>query len=213
MQHPPRPTEPSGHPPPEATTEQLEVLFGALATGDREALDTLFHAVYGELRRLAHAQRARWHGETTLNTTALVHETYLKLARYGAVRINDRGHFYALASLAMRQILVNYAERRQAAKRGGNTAAVPLDEAYPVSAEQAHEILGVHRALGRLAAVSERAVRVVECRFFAGLNVPETAEALGVSAATVKRDWTLATTWLRRELDTIVDGGGGGGAR
>jgi RNA polymerase sigma factor (TIGR02999 family) len=212
MQHRPPATNPRDTPlptRPAATTEQLEAAFVALAGGDREALDTLFNAVYDELRHLAHTQRARWHGETTLNTTALVHETYLKLARCGAVRINDPGHFYALASLAMRQIMVNYAERRQAAKRAGSTAAVPLDEANPVSAEQANEILGVHRALERLAAVSERAVRVVECRFFAGLNVPETAEALGISAATVKRDWTLATTWLRRELRTT----GGGGTR
>jgi RNA polymerase sigma factor (TIGR02999 family) len=210
MQHPPRPTESDGCAQgPKATTEPLDALFDALAIGDREALDALFHAVYGELRRLAHAQRARWHGETTLNTTALVHEAYLKLARYGPVRVRDRGHFYALASLAMRQILVNYAERRQAAKRGGPATAVPLDQANPVSAEQAGEILAVHRALERLATVSDRAVRVVECRFFAGLNVPETAEALSISAATVKRDWTLATTWLRRELDT-ADGVGGG---
>jgi RNA polymerase sigma factor (TIGR02999 family) len=186
---------------------EIAVLLQAASEGDSRALDELFDALYEELRRLAHAQRARWQGDTTLNTTALVHEAYLKLSRARRMTVVDRGHFFALASRAMRQVLVTYAERRRAQKRGGDAAVIPLDEANPVSSEQAGEILAIHRALDRLANVSERPVRVVECRFFAGLSVPETAEALGVSAATVKRDWTMASAWLRAELAELgVDG-------
>lgn len=186
---------------------EIEALLNAASEGDSEALDDLFEVLYDELRRLAHVQRARWQGDTTLNTTALVHEAYLKLSRGRQMNLVDRAHFFALASRAMRQVLVTYAERRRAQKRGGDAAVVPLDEANPVSPEQAGEILAIHRALDRLADVSERPVRVVECRFFAGLSVPETAEALGVSAATVKRDWTMASAWLRSELA----GSGAGG--
>jgi RNA polymerase sigma factor (TIGR02999 family) len=191
---------------------EFEELFAGLTAGDPGALDALFDAVYGELRRLARAQRARWQGDTTLNTTALVHELYLRLSRHPRWTVNDRGHFYALASRAMRQVLVNYAEQRQAAKRGGGVASVPLDsanpprleDANPISGEEAGRVLVVDRALRRLASVSQRSVRVVECRFFAGLSVPETAEALSVSVATVKRDWLLASTWLRDELEVAA---------
>jgi RNA polymerase sigma factor (TIGR02999 family) len=190
---------------------ELDELIAALTAGEPGALDALFDAVYGELRRLARAQRARWDGDNTLNTTALVHELYLKLSRHPGWRVNDRGHFYALASRAMRQVLVNYAEQRQAGKRGGGVASVPLDDANPpledanpVSDEEAGRVLVVDRALRRLASVSQRSVQVVECRFFAGLSMPETAEALSVSVATVKRDWLLASTWLRDELEVAA---------
>lgn len=191
----------------DADGERFAELCRALAEGDRDGLDAIFSAVYGELRRLAHVQRGRWQGTTTLNTTALVHEAYLKFSRLARVNANDRAHFYAVASQAMRQILVNYAERRRALKRGGRAVTVPLDDANPVTTDQAAEILAVDRALRRLAEVSERSVRVVECRFFSGLSIPETAEALGISMATVKRDWILASTWLRRELETSASDG------
>jgi RNA polymerase sigma factor (TIGR02999 family) len=187
--------------------EQVTLLLRAVAAGDRQALDRLFDAVYGELKRLAHVQRRKWSGDYTLNTTALVHEAYLKLVRQDEVSWADRGHFYAVASRAMRQILVSYAERRCAAKRGGGADPLPLDEVNPVSPEAAGEILALDEALQRLASLEERQGRVVECRFFAGLPVRETAEVLGLSPATVKRDWALASAWLRREISvTLGDG-------
>jgi RNA polymerase sigma factor (TIGR02999 family) len=205
---------PSGKESPtnEARTEagDVTILLRRVADGDRDALDSLFEAVYGELQRLAHAQRDRWTGDRTLNTTALVHEAYLRLARHGGPRWNDRQHFYAVASRAMRQILVNYAERRLAEKRGGQAEMVPLDQANPVAPEAALEIVALHDALSRLAEFDERQSRVVEYRFFAGMPVSDTAELLGISQATVKRDWTLASAWLRREMSfTLSDVGGG----
>jgi RNA polymerase sigma factor (TIGR02999 family) len=187
--------ESSAHDPSDVTA-----LLRRAAEGDRASLDLLFDAVYGELKRLAHAQRARWQGDRTLNTTALVHEAYLKLAHHGGSAWEDRGHFYAVASRAMRQILVNYAERRMAAKRGGGAQLVALEEVNPVAEEAAETILGLHDALARLERLDERLSRVVEYRFFAGLPIHETAKAMGLSPATVKRDWALASAWLRREV-------------
>lgn len=187
---------------------EVTVLLHQAAAGDRRALDSLFESIYGELKRLARIQRSRWTGDETLNTTALVHEAYFKLVGAGSPAWNDRTHFYAVASRAMRQILVNYAERRIAEKRGGGAELVPLDVANPVAPEVAEEILAMHEALGRLAQLDERQGRVVEYRFFAGLSVPETAELLGLSTATVKRDWAVASAWLRRELAGSPDAPG-----
>lgn len=176
-------------------------------------MDELFGLVYAELKAMAKIQRARWAGDYTLNTTALVHEAYLKLVDQTRVTYEDRGHFLAVATRAMRQILVNYAERRQAAKRGGGTAHVELDKANPVSPKVADEVIALNEALHRLAEVSERQARVVETRFFGGFNIEETADLLGVSPATVKRDWALAIAWLQREIEKdlghlpIEDGG------
>jgi RNA polymerase sigma factor (TIGR02999 family) len=168
--------------------------------GDRAALDEVFTLVYDELHRLAQAQRRRWSGDSTLDTTALVHEAYLKLVGQPDAGWNDRGHFLAVASRAMRHLLVNYAERRRAAKRGGGATPVSLDDFNPVSEEVADEVIALHEALERLAAVSDRQVRVVEARFYVGLSIDETAQALGISPATVKRDWQLAGAWLHREI-------------
>jgi RNA polymerase sigma factor (TIGR02999 family) len=168
--------------------------------GDRAALDEVFTLVYDELHRLAQAQRRRWSGDSTLDTTALVHEAYLKLVGQPDAGWNDRGHFLAVASRAMRHLLVNYAERRRAAKRGGGAVPVSLDDFNPVSEEVADEVIALHEALERLAAVSDRQVRVVEARFYVGLSIDETAQALGISPATVKRDWQLAGAWLHREI-------------
>ncbi len=172
--------------------------------GDREAFDEVFALVYGELHRLAQAQRRRWHGDTTLDTTSLVHEVYLKLVRGEGSTWEDRGHFLAVAAKAMRHLLVNYSERRQAAKRGGGARALPIDEFNPVSEEVADDVVALHESLQRLEEVSPRQVSVVESRFFLGLSVEETGLALGISPATVKRDWTMASAWLYRDIRTTL---------
>jgi RNA polymerase sigma factor (TIGR02999 family) len=181
--------------PPDVTA-----LLKAAQAGDPEALDELFSQVYGQLRQLAHAQRHRWDGNHTLNTTALAHEAYLKLVRQDHTDWQGRVHFMRVASKAMRHILVNYAEQRCAQKRGAGAATVSLDDSNPIAPQAAEEILDLHQALERLSEVAERPVQVVECRFFAGLTVRETASALGISTATVERDWVVAAAWLRREL-------------
>jgi RNA polymerase sigma factor (TIGR02999 family) len=173
--------------------------------GDRAALDEVFALVYDELHRLARAQRRRWSGDDTLDTTALVHEAYLKLVGQEETEWNDRGHFLAVAARAMRHLLVNYAERRRAAKRGGGRPMVSIDDFNPVSESVADDVIALHEALDRLARVSERQVGVVEFRFYAGLSIDETAQALGVSAATVKRDWKLASAWLHREIQLTLE--------
>jgi RNA polymerase sigma factor (TIGR02999 family) len=178
----------------------ITALLRAAGSGDRAAADRLFGEVYDQLRRGAEAQRRRWRGNETMNTTALVHEAYIKLVGGGSPGWRDREHFFAVAARAMRHVLVNYAERRRTAKRGGGVEPVPLDEANPVAEEAAEELLALHEALGRLERRNPRQGRVVECRFFVGLSIEETAEVLDVSAATVKRDWTLASAWLRREM-------------
>jgi RNA polymerase sigma factor (TIGR02999 family) len=189
-------------------TGEITLLLDAARDGDRAALDQLFGLVYDQLRTLSHAQRGRWSGDHTLGTTALVHEAYLKLVRHEGADWRDRAHFFAVASRAMRQILVNYAERRRAQKRGGGAEVVPLDEANPVAPEAAEGLLALNQALERLERIDARRCRVVECRFFAGLAIHETAETLGISAATVKRDWALASAWLRREVGAELAGAG-----
>jgi len=184
-----------------STPANLTEVLQAVRGGDRDAVDHLFHSVYHELEQIAHGQRVKWHGHETLNTTALVHEAYLKLVNQQEVDWRDRAHFYAVAATAMRHILINYAERRGAAKRGGGVSHIPLDEANPVPAEGADDLIALNTALEELGQVAERQSRVVECRFFGGLGIRETAEALGVSTATVERDWALASAWLRRTLD------------
>lgn len=183
---------------------EITVLLREAADGDRAALDRAFEQVYGELRSLAGSQRRRWDGDYTLNTTALVHEAYVKLVGSNGSGFNNRGHFLAVAARAMRQILVNYAERKRAERRGGGAAHVELDdrigEFNPLTQEAAVEVLALHEALERLARLNERQARVVEARFFAGLDLHGTAEVVGVSLATVKRDWALASAWLHREL-------------
>jgi len=186
---------------------EIERLLLALKRGDESALDPLYEAVYEPLRQLAHARRLQWRGDYTLNTTALVHEAYLKLVGGRATAWQDRAHFFAAASRAMRHILVNYAARRRAAKRGGDLERVALDEQQPLADDAtAEELLALDEALGRLQALSKRQTRVFECRFFSGLQVDETAEALGISPATVKRDWRLARAWLHRALQAELPG-------
>ena len=179
-----------------------------LADRPRRAVDELFEITYLELKELAHRHRRRWRGNATLGTTVLVHEAYQKLAGSGDLQTWERAHFLAVAAQAMRQILVNYAERQAAQKRGGGAELVSLEAANPVAPEVAQEVLALHEALEVLSQVEPRRAQVVECRFFAGMTIDETAEALGVSPATVKRDWALATAWLRRQVrDRLGDRG------
>lgn len=157
--------------------------------------------LYDRLRVLARSHRARWHGDPTLNTTAILHEAYLKVASWDGATSDD--HFLAVASRAMRQVLVSYAEAKRAQKRGGDSAMLSLDDA-PESAlltdPQIENVLTVDAALTRLARLDPRAAQVVESRLFGGLTEVETATSLGVSEATVTRDWRRARAWLRGEL-------------
>lgn len=182
------------------TDSDVSVLLKAVEEGDRDAMDELFSLVYAELRSLAKGQRARWDGDYTLNTTGLVHEAYLKLVDQTRASYTDRSHFLAVATRAMRHVLVNYAERRKTQKRGGDQTRVDLDQANPVSPEVAEEVIALHEALKRLGEVDERQAKVVETRFFGGFNVEETADLLAISPATVKRDWAVASAWLHREI-------------
>lgn len=167
--------------------------------GDRAALTRLLPLVYQELRIIAR-QRGRGGGET-LDTTALVHEAYLRLAGGGKAEWQDRSHFFAVASLAMRQILVDYARRQGAARRGGDRVRVELRDDDAVTPAGFDEVLAVHECLDRLAGIAPRPARVVELRYFCGLSVPETAEVLGVNERTVIRDWKKARAFLFAELD------------
>ncbi len=161
--------------------------------------------IYAQLRQIAHAHRARWGGNDTVCTTALVHEAYLKLAA-SRLRYDSRAHFLSTASRAMRQVLVTYAEAQCAQKRGGGAARVSLDDLTiaDLSDREAADVVAIGEALRRLARWDERGARVVECRFFAGLTVDETAEALDLSPATVSRCWQKVRPWLSSELRPLV---------
>lgn len=180
----------------------------AARLGDRDAFNTVFTAVHDELRRLARAQRRRHSPDATLDTTALVHETYLKLALPANLSVEDRGHFFALAARAMRQILVTSARRRQAQKRGGGVPALSgaeLAEGAPLSGVSPFplpELLAIHQSLERLEELDADLARLVELRFFAGLTEEEIAELRGVSSRTVRRDWKAARAFLLRQLGT-----------
>jgi RNA polymerase sigma factor (TIGR02999 family) len=182
-------------------------LLARFEQGDRSALDALIPLVYQELRSVAHRHRRQWTGGETFGTTALVNEAYLKLAQRTGGRYVNRSHFLAVASRAMRQILIDSVRSKNAAKRGGGSRRVPLDEVEEIlrtlpTLSEAHEeaVLALNESLQRLEAESERHCRIVECRFFGGMTVEETAEALDISPATVKRGWSVAQAWLRREL-------------
>ena len=168
--------------------------------GSRESLDGLVPELYEELRRMAHRQLLGERNGHTLSTTALVHEAYLKLAKLDRLEWQNRSHFCAEAARAMRRILVDYAVRRRAKKRGGDRVRVEMDERFAMTEAEAGQLLSLHDALERLEEHRPRHARVVECRFFAGMTIPEIGEALDISPATVKRDWKMARAWLNREL-------------
>jgi len=170
--------------------------------GDAAALDRLVPLVYDELRRVARRHLQREQSGHALQTTALVHEVYLRLVDVERLTLNNRTHFFAVAAKLMRQILVDHARRQHADKRGGRVTIVSLDDVPPVAQPSSVDVLALDEALGALSSIDERQCRVVELRFFAGLNIDETAEALGVSPATVEREWALAKAWLYRQLSS-----------
>lgn len=178
----------------------VTALLADLSQGNREALDRLIPIVYDELRRIAHGQLGHERAGHTLNTTALVNETYLRLVDVNRVQWTGRAHFLAVAARVMRRVLIDYARARGREKRGGNPVRVSLTDASDVPAVPADDMLELDEALSRLEALNERQCRVVECRCFAGMSVEETAEVLGTSPATVKRDWAFSRAWLNREL-------------
>ena len=164
--------------------------------GDKAALDALIPLVYRELRAVAGARVRGERAGCSLQTTALVHETYLRLVDLNRLTLENRTHFFAVAARLMRQILVDQARRAQAEKRGGGVTMVTLEGAAPASAPNIVDVLALDQALEELASMDERLCRVVELKFFAGLTIDETAEALEVSGATVERDWAAAKAWL-----------------
>ena len=170
------------------------------AGGDREALDRLVPLVYDELRRIAHRELGRARPNQTLATTEVVHEVYLRLVNQSRVAHGERACFLGLAAVAMRRIVIEYARRARAKKRGGGQRLLSLDEAEIPGEERSDALLALDEALTRLAGLNDRLARVVECRYFGGLTEAETADALGVTARTVRRDWVKAKAWLYTEL-------------
>lgn len=186
----------------DASARDLVVtLRGEATRTGTENPHALARQLYADLHRLARSHRARWNGNATMNTTAIVHEAYLKLAD---ARPENPGHFLGIASRAMRQVLINYARDRSAAKRGGGLPDVSFDDAPPdalLTESQVSGVLGLDDALSRLAALDPRAARVVEMKVYGGATLNEIADALVTSQATVTRDWRRARAWLRGELD------------
>lgn len=178
----------------------ISQLLVRLRNGDDSAEAELIPRIYPELRRLAAGCLQRERREHTLQPTALVNEVFLRLAGAREIEWQSRSHFFAVASRVMRRILVDYARERNAAKRGGGLRPVELEDALIVSDEQSALVLSVHEALDRLSKLDKRQAQVVEMRFFGGLSEEEIAAVLGISARTVKRDWTIARAWLHAEL-------------
>jgi len=181
---------------------QIEVtqLLLDWGNGDKEALDKLVPAVYQELRRLASYYMRRERPGHTLQTSALVNEAYMRLIDYKRMHWQSRAHFFAVAAQAMRRILVEHARKRHFAKRGGGAAQVSLDEAATVSRKQAADLIALDDALTSLEAIDPRKSRIVELRYIGGLNIEETAEVLGISPATVQREWRSAKAWLYQAI-------------
>lgn len=184
---------------------EVTKMIEALRLGDELAFDRLFPLVYQELREIAHRQLRHERDDLTLDTSAVVHEAYLNMARRPPqVDWAGHKHFLAVAARAMRQILINYARAQKAGKRGGGRVKLPFDEARIAPPVRPEELLALEEALVRLSKQDERQVRVVECRYFTGLTIKETAEVLEISPATVKRDWASARLWLNREIRAIL---------
>lgn len=186
--------------------ETVSALLQAVRAGDRGAFDTLFSVVYDELRTMAHRQRHTWHGDISLNTTGLVHEAYLKLADQKQLPAESRVHFFAVAAKAMRHILCDHARDRTRQKRGGSYRQLSLSDSdadavrIDLSDEQIETLSALDDSLEQLAKLDSRQSEIVECRFFGGLSIEDTAVALDISPATVKRDWMLARAWIYREM-------------
>jgi RNA polymerase sigma-70 factor (ECF subfamily) len=181
-------------------SQEVTLLLSALTRGDDGAASKLIPVVYDELRRLAGSYMRRERADHTLQATALVHEAYLKLIEQRSVNWQSRAHFFGVSAQLMRRILIDHARGHTREKRGGEQKKVSLDEAFVFSEKQADELLAVDDSLNLLAKIDPRQARVVEMRFFGGLSVEETAEVLGVSPKTVKRDWSVAKAWLYADL-------------
>ena len=181
-------------------SRDISGLIAAWGNGDEQALGSLMSVVYPELRRIARQHLGRRQAGHTLESAALANEAYLKLIRAGGIRCENRVHFLALCSQIIRRILVDHARGRGYAKRGGNAVRVPLDDVLLGARARGIEILALNEALESLSKIDARKGRVVELRYFGGLSVEETAEVLGISPETVKRDWKMAKAWLFGEL-------------
>ena len=195
----------------DSETSAITDLLHAHAAGDAGALEQLLPRVYGELRRIARVRLRRERSAHTLAATDLVHEAYLKLLPVERVDWRSRAHFFAIASRAMRNVLVDHAVRRGAAKRGAGATLLAIEDAGADAGREQplEDLIALSEALGRLEQLDARQAQVVECRFFGGLSLEETAEALHTSAATVSRDWTFARAWLHNELTTTAPPGAG----
>ena len=180
--------------------DDLTRMLSLLSTGDQDTAAELLPIVYDELRMLAGGLLESERDGHTLQPTALVHEAYLRLAANGARKWNDRGHFFRVAAIAMRHILINHARARASQKRGGGATKIPLDDAVELFQGTAHDLISLDDCLNRFATFDPRGAQVVELRFFAGLSVADTALALNVSDRTVEKDWQAARRWLLREL-------------
>jgi RNA polymerase sigma-70 factor (ECF subfamily) len=185
----------------EQGTGDVTRLLREWSSGDQGALERLLPTVYDELRRIASSQFKRERGDHTLQPTALIHEAYLRLVQQNAPDLKSRTHFFGIASRLMRQILVDYARSHQAQRRGGDQQKLQLDDPIVFSRDKAVELVAIGDALDRLAELDARKCQVIEMRAFAGMSVEETAQALGVSIPTVKRDMRIAKAWLLNELE------------
>ena len=194
--------------PQDSTDRNVTNLLVEWRRGDQAALERLIPIVYDELRRVASA-RLGGEGSHTLQTTALVHEAYLRLVNLDRMTLRNRTHFFAMAARLMREILVDHARRRHARKRGGGVTVLGLDGVDAGVESNVVEVLALDEALTELGSLDERLARVVELRFFAGLSIAETSDALRVSSATVERDWTVAKAWLLQRLSADAHGSGG----
>jgi len=198
-------------PPNDDVALNVTALLRAHVAGDPGALDQLLPHVYDELRRIARRRLRHERADHTLSTSEVVHDAFLALLPMDRVDWQSRAHFYAVASRAMRNVLIDHATRRLAAKRGGGARVEPLHDLleHQVASDERpiDELIAINDALARLEQLDPRKARVVECRFFGGLSLDETAEALGTSPATVSRDWTFARAWLNRELSGAAPGG------
>ena len=189
---------------PQSSQNVTQLLIG-WSKGDKEALDTLLPLVYEELRKQAARYLRHERPGHTLQTTALIHEAYLKLVDQKNVHWQNRAHFFGIAAQLMRRILVDHARRKKRAKRGGSDIRVSFNDANLMGQTKDLDIVALDEALGRLAEIDQQQSRIVELRFFSGLTVEETAEVLAISPATVKRDWSMAKAWLHREISDEVE--------
>ena len=187
------------------TSQNVTQLLIGWSNGDREALDALLPVVYEELRKQAARYLRHERVGHTLQTTALIHEAYLKLVDQKNVHWQNRAHFFGIAAQLMRRILVDHARAKKRTKRGGSDIRVSFNEANVMAPSQNLDIVALDEALARLSEIDEQQSRIVELRFFSGLTVEETAAVLAISPATVKRDWSMAKAWLHREISAVVE--------